>query len=159
MSSLAQGLRTLPIRSTQSAPNLVRLQNMRTKASNGTTGTTGSVVVPRNKLSLFEAMGVFGPAPERINCRLAMLMFFPMALREMETSESIVEQFLNPNYGYIAFCSLMIWASMIPILKNVKDEDFGFMSVRAEKVNGRAAMLAWAVLLALEHQAGGACFF
>ncbi|WPT15098.1 Early light-induced protein 2 [Picochlorum sp. SENEW3] len=159
MSSLAQGLRTLPIRSTQSVPNLVRLQNMRTKASNGTTGTTGSVVVPRNKLSLFEAMGVFGPAPERINCRLSMLMFFPMALREMETSESIVEQFLNPNYGYVALCCLMIWASMIPILKNVKDEDFGFMSVRAEKVNGRAAMLAWAVLLALEHQGGGACFF
>ena len=48
---------------------------------------------------------------------------------------------------------------MIPILKNVKDENFGFMTVRAEKVNGRAAMLAWAVLLALEHQAGGACFF
>lgn len=159
MSSLAQGLRTLPMWSTQSVYNIVRSQNIRTKASNGTTSTTGSVVVPRNKLSLFEAMGVFGPAPERINCRLAMLMFFPMALREMETSEAIVQQFLNPNYGHIALCCLMIWASMIPILKNVKDEDFGFMSVRAEKVNGRAAMLAWAVLLALEHQAGGACFF
>ncbi len=156
MSSLARGFGTLPIRSTQSIQNIVRFSNIRAKAFND---TTGSVVVPRNKLSLFEAMGVFGPAPERINCRLAMLMFVPMAMREMETSEAIVEQFLNPNYGQIALCCLVVWASMIPILKNVKDENFGFMTVRAEKVNGRAAMLAWAVLLALEHQAGGACFF
>lgn len=159
MSSTLQGFRALPIRSSQSVRNNIINRNVVPRASNGTTSGTGPVGAPRNKLSLFEAMGVFGPAPERVNCRLAMLMFFPMALREIETSEAIVQQFMNPNYGQIAFCCLMVWASMIPILKNVKDEDFGFMTVRAEKVNGRMAMLAWAVLLALEHQAGGACFF
>lgn len=106
-----------------------------------------------------DAMKVSGPAPERINGRLAMLMFIPTALREMETAETVVEQFQHPNIGYILLCGLVIWASMIPILKGAKDEDFWVMKVRAEKIHGRLAMLGFAGLLALEYYAGGVCFF
>lgn len=111
------------------------------------------------RVSLFDAMKVFGPAPERINCRLAMLMFIPMAMREMETAETILDQFAKPDYGLVALCLVTIYASMIPIVKGAKDEDFGFMKVRTEKINGRLAMLGWAALLWLEHYAGDVCFF
>lgn len=111
------------------------------------------------RVSLFDAMKVFGPAPERINCRLAMLMFIPMALREIETAETIVQQFAKPDYGLVALCFVTIYASMIPILKGAKDENFGFMKVSTEKINGRLAMLAWVTLIWLEHYAGDVCFF
>lgn len=111
------------------------------------------------RVSLFDAMKVFGPAPERINCRLAMIMFIPMVLREMETSETILQQFANPDYGLVALALLTVYASMIPILKGAKDEDFGFMKVSVEKVNGRLAMLAWVVVMGLEHYVGDVCFF
>lgn len=111
------------------------------------------------RVSLFDAMKVFGPAPERINCRLAMIMFIPMVMREMETSETILQQFANPDYGLVALALLTVYASMIPILKGAKDEDFGFMKVSVEKVNGRLAMLAWVVIMGLEHYVGDVCFF
>jgi len=111
------------------------------------------------RVSLFDAMKVFGPAPERINCRLAMIMFIPMAMREMETSETILQQFANPDYGLVALGLVTIYASMIPILKGAKDEDFGFMKVSVEKINGRLAMLAWVALIVMEHYAGDVCFF
>lgn len=110
------------------------------------------------RVSLFDAMKVFGPAPERINCRLAMLMFLPMVAREMKTSETIFDQFAHPSFGYIILCALVVYGTMVPILKGAKDEDFGIMKVSAEKANGRIAMLAWAVLIGLEHWAG-VCFF
>ena len=128
-------------------------------ASSSSQGTSsGNQSTSSYRVSLFQAMKVFGPAPERINGRLAMLMFIPMVLREMRTSETILEQFSNPSYGYIAACLVLSYASMIPILKGAKDEDFGFMKVSVEKANGRVAMLAWLTILGLEYYAG-ACFF
>ena len=120
--------------------------------------SSGNQATSSYRVSLFQAMKVFGPAPERINGRLAMFMFIPMVIREMETSETILEQFSNPSYGYIAACLVLSYASMIPILKGAKDEDFGFMKVSVEKTNGRVAMLAWLTVLGLEYYAG-VCFF
>ena len=88
-----------------------------------------------------------------------MLMLIFAAKREMATSETVLQQFQSPDWRLAVLAVVIIYASMIPILKGAKDEDFGFMSVRAEKVNGRMAMLGWASLVALEFYAGGACFF
>lgn len=136
--------------------------SVRDVAVQGTVGTTTTTqsVLKSSRVSLFDAMKVFGPAPERINSRLAMFMFIPTALREMETGETVLQQFTNPSLKYILLCGLIVWASMIPILKGAKDEDFWIMRVRAEKVNGRVAMLGWAGLIAVEElYAHGACFF
>jgi len=128
------------------------------EAVQGTTTTQSAL--KSSRVSLFDAMKIFGPAPERINSRLAMFMFIPTAMREMETGETVLQQFANPSLKYILLCGLIVWASMIPILKGAKDEDFWIMRVSAEKVNGRVAMLGWAGLIALEElYAHGACFF
>ena len=49
-------------------------------------------------------------------------------------------------------------ASLIPTLKGVKKEKFGFFSPEAEMLNGRAAMIGFALLLAIEAKSGSAFF-
>lgn len=137
---------------------LKRHRALRTNVSS-TEQQQSSTTSNKYRVSLFDAMKVFGPAPERINARLAMITFIPMVLREMETSETILQQFANPDYRIVALCLVTIYASMVPILKGAKDEDFGFMKVRVEKVNGRFAMLAWLTIMGLEYVAGNVCFF
>jgi len=88
-----------------------------------------------------------------------MAMLIPAAQREMATSETLMQQFASPDWLVAVAALVIIYASMVPILKGCKDEDFYWFSVRAEKVNGRLAMLAWAGLLGLEYLADGACFF
>ena len=132
-----------------------------TTATAATTSRRGETASQRKKphsLTLFQAMKVSGPAPERINGRLAMLMFAPMVLREVNASETVLQQFAHPDWRLVLACGLAMYASLVPVLAGCKDEDFGFMSVRAERANGRLAMLAWAAVVALEQQ-GGVCFF
>ena len=90
-----------------------------------------------------------------------MAMFAPMVLREMQTSETVLQQFAHMDWRLAVVSAITVYASMIPVLAGCKDEDFGFMSVAAEKVNGRLAMLAWVVVIALEEVVGGGgvCFF
>jgi len=124
--------------------------------------TTASAQSQRQRVTLFQAMKVSGPAPERINGRLAMLMFGPMVLREVNGSEAVLEQFGHADWRLVLACALAVYASLVPVLKGCKDEDFGFMSVRAERANGRLAMLAWAAVVGLELGVGGmggVCFF
>jgi hypothetical protein len=123
--------------------------------------TDGRSFAGSRGITLFQALKVTGPAPERINGRLAMTMFGPMVLREMETSETVLQQFVHPDWRLAAVVMLVVYASMVPVLAGCKDEDFGFMSVRAEKVNGRVAMLAWAAVILAEEVVGrgGVCFF
>ena len=68
---------------------------------------------------------------------------------------------LPTNYSawpLIAFMLLTAYAAFPPALAGAKEEDFGLFSVRAEKTNGRAAMLGLAALAALEWHSG-LCFF
>lgn len=110
-----------------------------------------------NASSWFNALRFTSPAPERINGRLAMAMFGPMVIREMNESDTIVQQ-LSMHHGVdwraALACVVIVYASMVPFSKSCKDEDFGIFSVRAEKVNGRLAMLAWAAVIALEAWVG-----
>lgn len=89
-----------------------------------------------------------------------MAMWPFMVVREMESSETVLQQIMQPDWRLAVAGALVVWASMIPVLAGCRDEDFGWMSVRAEKVNGRVAMLAWAAVMGLEWWAGGGvCFF
>ena len=59
----------------------------------------------------------------------------------------------------LALAALVVVASLVPITKGAISEPFGVFTPRAERVNGRAAMLAIAAVLALESRAGGVPFF
>jgi hypothetical protein len=137
-----------------------RTPTTRTLTRAQSSSTTSSTASSR-RVTAFQALKVTAPAPERINGRLAMAMFAPMALREMETSETVLQQFVHMDYRLALLSLVLVYASMVPAMAGCKDEDFGFMSVRAEKVNGRVAMLAWAAVIFLEEGLGRGqiCFF
>ena len=116
---------------------------------------------PRSyRVSLFDALKFNGPAPEKINGRVAMVTLLAAAHREAATGEAALAQLAAPDdWALGALCLVVAYASMQPVLAGAIEEDLGWLSARAERVNGRAAMLGWAALLALEAGSGGLPFF
>jgi hypothetical protein len=109
--------------------------------------------------TLFQALSFSGPAPELINARLAMVGLLAAAHAEAETGKGALQLLASPSGAALAFAAVFAYASLAPILKGVRHEAFGPFSPRAEYWNGRAAMVGWAALLALEAWQGGAPFF
>ena len=92
---------------------------------------------------------IFHP-PQIINGRLAMLAFVAALGAELSSGESVLRQVADaPALIGITF-ALFIAASIIPIVKNAKREALGPFTPAAELLNGRAAMLGFASLLAVE---------
>mmetsp|Transcript_15706 Transcript_15706/g.39938 ORF Transcript_15706/g.39938 Transcript_15706/m.39938 type:complete len:205 (-) Transcript_15706:133-747(-) len=111
--------------------------------------------VPQPKtVSFFDAMKFGGPAPEVINGRLAMVGFLATAANELQHRGTIEEQLLGSPVPVAIFVLVTVYATLVPIMKGVKNEAFGPMSPRAETTNGRAAMLAFMVMLVLEQRTG-----
>lgn len=113
--------------------------------------------VPKT-VSLFDAMRFSGPAPETINGRLAMVGFLAGAVAEVRTGLTLEQQALGAGPATVALAALIVYSSLVPMLKAAKTEPFGIFTPAAEATNGRAAMLGFAVLLVLEHSSG-VCFF
>ncbi|BDA48872.1 probable carotene biosynthesis-related protein CBR, chloroplastic [Coccomyxa sp. Obi] len=115
--------------------------------------------IPRSyNVPLFDALKFNGPAPEVINCRLAMVGFLYAASNEASSGKLVLEQFRESPWFPLAFSAIFIWASLVPITKGAKRESFGWFSPKAELTNGRTACLAFAVLLLLEYKSGVAFF-
>lgn len=91
-----------------------------------------------------------GPAPEKINGRLAMLALSAVMIEELQGGGSILEQILQPSWSLAATALLIIFASLVPIQKGAIEEPFYMFTPAAERLNGRLAMLGFAALLALE---------
>lgn len=90
-------------------------------------------------------------------------LFAPLTAPHPSPRPAVLEQAaaLPTHYGawpLLALMALLVYAAFPPALAGAREEDFGFMSVAAEKTNGRAAMLGLAALLALEWHSG-LCFF
>jgi hypothetical protein len=66
-----------------------------------------------------------GSAPETVNGRLAMLGFLIAAHEEAQTGHTIVYQFLNGPWQHYLMFAVFVYASMVPIMKGVKNEAFG----------------------------------
>ncbi|KAK9917749.1 hypothetical protein WJX75_007801 [Coccomyxa subellipsoidea] len=114
---------------------------------------------PRSyNVSLFDALKFNGPAPELINCRLAMIGFLYAASNEASSGKLVLDQFKEAPWFPLAFSAIFIWASLVPITKGAKRESFGWFTPRAELTNGRTACLAFAVLLLMEQKSGVAFF-
>lgn len=97
----------------------------------------------------------FKAAPELINGRLAMLAVVAAIGAELSTGKSVATQFACEPALILAAGGLFAWASLVPLLlkgEAAKKEyaAFGPFTASAEMINGRAAMLGLAALLAIE---------
>jgi len=82
-----------------------------------------------------------------------------LAGAEAETGRGALDLLAHPPARALALAAAFSYASLVPILKGVRHEAFGPFTPRAEYWNGRAAMVGWAALIALETWQGGVPFF
>ena len=88
-----------------------------------------------------------------------MVGIMAVSYKEALTGEMAYDQLVHCTVGVaLALAVGVVYSSLAPILKGVKQEAFGPFSPKAEVTNGRAAMLGFAVLVWLELNAGSPFF-
>lgn len=86
--------------------------------------------------------------------RLAMLALLLVAKAETEGAGTVLQQAAHPSWPAVVGLALVVWGTLAPVRAGAIDEPFGIFTPRAERVNGRLAMLGWAGLLTLEYYTG-----
>ncbi|XP_052208718.1 early light-induced protein 1, chloroplastic [Diospyros lotus] len=100
-----------------------------------------------------------GPAPERINGRLAMIGFTAAMAVEALNGEDLFSQISNGGIAwFVGTSAVLSLASLVPLLQGVTVEGKNgrFMTADAELWNGRFAMLGLVALAFTEYVKGGA---
>ncbi|PRQ25700.1 putative chlorophyll A-B binding protein [Rosa chinensis] len=101
-----------------------------------------------------------GPAPERINGRLAMVGFVAALAVELSKGQDVFAQISNgPGVPlFIGTSILLSVASLVPLLKGVtvESKSDGIFTSDAELWNGRLAMLGLVALAFTEYVTGSA---
>jgi len=99
-----------------------------------------------------------GSGPEVMNGRLAMLGFFSAVGSELASGETVGEQFASAPAIIILSIIAVTAGSVIQFTKNAKPQTVGPLTPAVEQLNGRAAMVGLAALLAIEAVKGSALF-
>ncbi|KAI3946524.1 hypothetical protein MKX01_017740 [Papaver californicum] len=100
-----------------------------------------------------------GPAPERINGRLAMIGFVAAMGVEVARGTDVATQLADGGFPWFVITVVVLSvASLIPLSQgvSVESKSDGLMSSSAEMWNGRAAMLGLVALVLTEVAKGGA---
>lgn len=99
-----------------------------------------------------DLMSFSGPAPELINGRLAMLGMSTAILLEPKTGETALALARDYPFTIGVLFALFTFATFVPLRKKETPESksTGIFTAQAELINGRAAMLGFASLLAVE---------
>lgn len=106
--------------------------------------------------SFWSVFAFDGAAPETINCRLAMLGFVWAVIAEKATGLTVLEQLFSPGQTGLVFfigaIQIFTYASLVPIMNGESTDarSFGPFTARAERWNGRAAMIGFAALIITE---------
>ena len=88
-----------------------------------------------------------------------MVGILAVGYNETLSGQMAADQLSHISLGAtIALAGGVVYSSLAPVLKGVKQEAFGPFSPKAEITNGRAAMLGFAVLCFLEYNAGSPFF-
>ncbi|CAM0151169.1 unnamed protein product [Urochloa decumbens] len=111
------------------------------------------------KPGLWDALAFSGPAPERINGRLAMVGFVSALAVEASSRGSGLLSQAGSGSGlawFAATAAVLSVASLVPVLKGDSAEarSGGVMSADAELWNGRFAMLGLVALAFTEYLTG-----
>ncbi|TXG72127.1 hypothetical protein EZV62_000706 [Acer yangbiense] len=105
-----------------------------------------------------ELLAFGGPAPERINGRLAMIGFVTALAVEVGNGQDLFAQISNGGIPwFLGTSAVLSLASLIPLFKgvSVESKSEGFMTSDAELLNGRLAMLGLVALAFTEYVKGG----
>ncbi|KAJ4967750.1 hypothetical protein NE237_014451 [Protea cynaroides] len=106
-----------------------------------------------------DVLAFSGPAPERINGRLAMVGFVAALGVELARGDDLVDQLVNGGLPwFVGTTVLLSIASLIPLFKglSVESKSEGLMTSDAELWNGRFAMVGLVALVFTEFLKGGA---
>ncbi|VAH08816.1 unnamed protein product [Triticum turgidum subsp. durum] len=108
--------------------------------------------------SVWDALAFSGPAPERINGRLAMVGFVAALTVEVARGGGLLDQ-AGSGAGlgwFLVTAGVFSVASLVPLLQgqSVESKSSGFWSADAELWNGRFAMLGLVALAATEFITG-----
>ncbi|KAK4258005.1 hypothetical protein QN277_007519 [Acacia crassicarpa] len=106
-----------------------------------------------------DVLAFSGPAPERINGRLAMIGFVTAIAVEVAKGQDVFAQIVDGGIPWFLFSSVVLSvASLIPLFQgvSVESKSQSFMSSDAELWNGRFAMLGLVALALTEYLKGGA---
>jgi hypothetical protein len=128
------------------------------QADDAAADTSASAAPAARKLGLWDALAFSGPAPERINGRLAMVGFVSALAVEATRGDGILSQAGNgAGLAWFAYTAAVLSAaSLVPLLQGESAEGRSgrFMTADAELWNGRLAMLGLLALAVTEYLTG-----
>uniref|UniRef100_A0A7N2R5Y7 Early light-induced protein n=1 Tax=Quercus lobata TaxID=97700 RepID=A0A7N2R5Y7_QUELO len=99
-----------------------------------------------------------GPAPKRINDKLAIIGFVAAIVVELSNGQDVFVQISNGGIPWFLGTSIVLTlASLIPLFKGISMESKsdGLITSNAEMWNGRFAMLGLVTLAFTEYVKGG----
>ena len=113
---------------------------------------------PKTSTSIWNALAFSGPAPERINGRLAMVGFVTALAVEAGRGDGLLSQLgSGTGQAWFAYCvAVLSVASLVPLLQgeNAEGRAGAIMNANAELWNGRFAMLGLVALAVTEFITG-----
>ncbi|KAG2317369.1 hypothetical protein Bca52824_020491 [Brassica carinata] len=113
---------------------------------------------PKVSTKFSDLLAFSGPAPERINGRLAMVGFVAALAVELSKGENVLAQISDGGVSwFLGTTAILTLASLVPLFKGITAESKskGFMTSDAELWNGRFAMLGLVALAFTEFVKGG----
>ncbi|XP_060182037.1 early light-induced protein, chloroplastic-like [Lycium barbarum] len=123
--------------------------------------STNFIDVPKPSTNFIDVFSFSGPAPERINGRLAMIGFVAAMGVELANGADLSAQLSSGGFSwFLGTSALLTLASLIPLFQGVTAESKSgrIMSSDAEIWNGRFAMLGLVALAFTEYVKGAGLF-
>ncbi|KAL4565228.1 hypothetical protein LXL04_029319 [Taraxacum kok-saghyz] len=114
---------------------------------------------PKVSTKFSDVLAFSGPAPERINGRLAMIGFVSAMAVEASSGQDVFTQIGHGGVAvFVGTSVLLSIASLVPLFKGVtvQSKSSGVMTSDAELWNGRFAMLGLVALAFTEYVTGSA---